>query len=266
MAGRLEGKVALVTGAGAVGEGWGNGKATAVLFAREGASVFAVDINPAAAEATREIIEGEGGKCVAHTADVTDAGEVEAMVAACVDAFGRIDILHNNVGGSAPGGPVEMSEEAWRTQMDHNLTHVFLTLKQVLPLMEGQGGGAVVNVSSQAGLRYTGKFHAAYDAAKAGLIHLTRTLAVHYGPKGIRLNTVIPGSIHTPLVEHRLAKQYSGGDLEKMFADDEATIPLRVRGDAWDVAFAALYLASDEAKFVTATEVLVDGGKTARCD
>ena len=112
MAGRLEDKVALVTGAGAVGEGWGNGKATAVLFAREGAHVFAVDIVPAAAEATRQIIEGEGGKCVAHTADVTDAGEVEAMVGACLAAFGRIDILHNNVGGSAPGGPVEMSEDA----------------------------------------------------------------------------------------------------------------------------------------------------------
>ena len=260
MTGRLKGKVALVTGAGSIAPGWGNGKATAVLFAREGARVFAVDIRRGAANETCRIIEKEGGTALPHQADVTKNASVKSMVAACLKAYGRIDILHNNVGGSEPGGPVDMPEEVWSRQIDYNLKSVFLTCKHVIPVMERQGGGAIVNVSSLAGIRYTGHYHAAYDAAKAGLMHFTRTLAVHYAPKGIRANTVVPGHVLTPLVKHRLAKQYRGGDLAKLVADRSRNIPMGRMGDAWDVAYAALYLASDEAKNTTGVDLVVDGG------
>ena len=226
MAGRLKDKVALVTGAGSIAPGWGNGKATAVLFAREGAQVFAVDKNPAAAKETRGLIADEGGTCVAHQADVTENGQVQAMVEACLEAFGRIDVLHNNVGGSVPGGPVDMPEEVWDQQITYNLKSVFLTCKHVIPVMERQGGGAIVNVSSLAGLRHTGHYHAAYEAAKAGMMHFTRTLAVEYGPKNIRANTVVPGHVLTPLVEHRLAKQYRGGNLDNLIAERSRDIPM----------------------------------------
>ena len=174
MPGRLQDKVVLVAGAGSVGPGWGNGKAAAVLFAREGAKVFAVDINGAAALETTEIIRGEGGTCDAQAADVTQADQVESMVQACLSRFRRIDILQNNVGGSAPGGPVEMSEEEWDAQIDFNLKGAFLTCKYVLPVMEKQGRGVIVNVASVSGIRYLGRTMAAYYAAKAGLIQFTR--------------------------------------------------------------------------------------------
>ena len=154
MPSRLHDKVALVSGAGCVAAGWGNGKATAALFAREGASVFAVDKNPSAAADTHRLIEEEGGVCESHQADVTRADQVEAMAKAYLERFGRIDILQNNVGGSAPGGPVEMSEQEWDAQLNLNLKSVFLTCKFVLPVMERQGRGAIVNVGSIAGLRY----------------------------------------------------------------------------------------------------------------
>ena len=266
MAGRLKDKVAMVTGAGSVAAGWGNGKATAVLFAREGANVLAVDIEADAAEETRRLIEGEGGTCQTWQADVTINRSVEAAVAACLKAFGRIDILHNNVGGSVPGGPVDMSEEVWDAQMAFNLKSVFLTCKHTIPVMERQGGGAIVNVASLAALRHTGHYHAAYEAAKAGLMHFTRTLAVQYAPKNIRANTVVPGHVLTPLVSHRLAKQYRGGDFDELIRQRSRDIPMGRMGDAWDVAYAALYLASDEAKNTTGIEIVVDGGVTAKCD
>ncbi len=266
MSGRLKDKVALVTGAGSIAPGWGNGKATAVLFAREGAKVFAVDKNPAAAEETQGLITDEGGISAAHQTDVTENEQVQAMIEACLETFGRIDILHNNVGGSVPGGPVDMPEEVWDQQIAYNLKSVFLTCKHVIPVMERQGGGAIVNVSSLAGLRHTGHYHAAYEAAKAGMMHFTRTLAVEYGPKNIRANTVVPGRVFTPLVEHRLAKQYRGGNLENLIEERSRDIPMGRMGDAWDVAYAALYLASDEAKNTTGIEIVVDGGVTVKCD
>ena len=153
---RLKDKVAIVTGAGSIGPGWGNGKATATLLARQGASVFLVDINAAAAEETRQIIAGEGSACAVHRCDMIIAAEVQEMVQACLARFGRIDILVNNVGGSAPGDPVSMAEEVWDQQIDMNLKTVFLGCKYVLPVMETQGKGAIVNLSSVAGLRNDG--------------------------------------------------------------------------------------------------------------
>ena len=266
MAGRLENKVAIVTGAGSVAEGWGNGKATAVVFAREGAKVLAVDINMEAAKETSVLIVDEGGIAIPYNADVTKSASVEAMIKACLDEFGRVDIVHNNVGGSVPGGPVDMSEEVFDQQITFNLKSVFLTCKHVIPVMERQGRGAIVNVSSLAGIRHTGHYHAAYEAAKAGMMQFTRTLAVEYAPKGIRANTVIPGHVLTPLVEHRLAKQYRGGDLQNLIDERSNGIPMGRMGDAWDVAYAALYLASDEAKNTTGIELICDGGVSLKCD
>ena len=264
MPSRLHDKVALVSGAGCVAEGWGNGKATAALFARQGASVFAVDKNAAAADDTRRVIEKEGGVCESHQADVTRADQVEAMTQACLERFGRIDILQNNVGGSAPGGPVEMSEQEWDAQLNLNLKSVFLTCKLILPVMERQGRGAIVNVGSIAGLRYLGRDMAAYYAAKGGLMQFTRALAMRYAKQGIRANCVIPGLMHTPLVAGRIADQYGSGDIEEMVRYRDAVCPTGKMGDAWDVAYASLFLASDEAKYVTATELVVDGGLSSK--
>ncbi|WP_407972862.1 SDR family NAD(P)-dependent oxidoreductase [Burkholderia pyrrocinia] len=264
--GRLQGKVAIVTGAGCVGPGWGNGRAVAALFAAAGAKIFAVDINmDAMVETVRRVTE-LGGDITAHTCDVTNSAAVEAMVDACRATYGRVDILVNNVGGSAAGGPVALSEEAWDKQVAFNLKSVYLTCKHVLPVMEQQGTGAIVNTASTSGIRWTGSAQVAYAACKAGVIQLSKVVAVEYAKKGIRVNTVVPGQLHTPMVEARLAGQRSGGNVDKLLESRLARIPLGFMGDGRDTANAALFLASDEARFVTGTEIVVDGGMTARCD
>lgn len=260
----LAGKVAIVTGAGSVGPGWGNGKATAVLLARRGAKLFAIDINLEAANETRGIIEQESGTCIAHRCDMTAAREVKAAVNACVERFGCIDILVNNVGGSTPGDPVTMTEETWDAQVDLNLKTTFLGCKYVLPVMEAQGSGAIVNNSSVAGLRnHLGRSHVAYSATKAGVIALSRATALVYAKKGIRCNTVVPGLMHTPLVEQRLARQLGCQDVAALIAHRHSLVPMGRMGDAWDVAHAVLFLVSDEARYITATEIVVDGGLIA---
>jgi NAD(P)-dependent dehydrogenase (short-subunit alcohol dehydrogenase family) len=264
------GKVAIVAGAGSVGPTdsaiWGNGKTTAVLLARQGAAVFLLDINAEAMQATQAIIESEGGICVTHRCDMTIAAEVQAMVQACLDRFKRIDILVNNVGGSAPGDPVSMTEEIWDRQIAFNLKTAFLGCKFVLPVMVGQGKGAIVNIASVAGMRndfLSGRSHVGYSAAKAGVIQLSRSVAGSYAKQGIRVNTVVPGLMHTPLVEYRLAGTVGGNDAQRLIDARHAAVPMGHMGDAWDVAHAVLFLASDEARFVTATEIVVDGGSTA---
>jgi NAD(P)-dependent dehydrogenase (short-subunit alcohol dehydrogenase family) len=262
MGSRLKDKVAIVSGAGSVGPGWGNGRATVARFVEEGAKVFAVDRSAAALEET--LAKAPGAKT--HICDVTDGKAVAAMVSACVEKFGRVDILVNNVGGSAPGGPVEMSEEVFDAQVDFNLKSVFLGCKYVLPLMEKQGGGAIVNIASASGIRWSGSAQVAYAATKAGVIQLSRVVAVQYAPKGIRVNTVVPGQLHTPMVETRLAKQRAGGDVEALLKSRARRIPLGWAGDGRDTANAVLFLASDEARFITGAEIVVDGGMTVRCD
>ena len=266
MSGRLQGRIAIVTGAGSVGPGWGNGRATCVRFAEEGAQIFAVDRNPASTAETVERVRAAGGDIVVHQCDVTDNAAVAATVEACLARFGRIDVLVNNVGGSAAGGPVEMSEEVWDAQVDFNLKSVFLTCKHVLPAMERQKKGAIVNVASTSGIRFTGAFQVGYAATKAAVIQLSRVVAVQYADKGIRVNTVVPGQLHTPMVEARLAKQRAGGDVEALLKQRVARIPQGFMGDGRDTANAALFLASDEARFVTGTEIIVDGGMSVRCD
>ncbi len=266
MSGRLQDRIAIVTGAGCVGPGWGNGRATAVRFAEEGARIFAVDRNLDSVAETVARVKAVGGEIVVQHCDVTDNASVAAMVKACVERFGRIDVLVNNVGGSAHGGPVEMSEEVWDAQVDYNLKSVFLTCKHVLPVMEKQKAGAIVNVASTSGIRFTGAFQVGYAATKAGVIQLSRVVAVQYAGKGIRVNTVVPGQLHTPMVEVRLAKQRAGGDIEALLKQRLDRIPAGFMGDGHDTANAALFLASDEARFVTGTEIVVDGGMTVRCD
>jgi NAD(P)-dependent dehydrogenase (short-subunit alcohol dehydrogenase family) len=263
-------KIAIVTGAGSVGPSgskiWGNGKATAVLLARQGAKLFLVDVNDEAVAETKTIIEAEGGIAVTHHCDMMNSADVQEMVQACVNRFKRIDILVNNVGGSAPGDPVSMTEEVWDRQIDFNLKTAFLGCKHVLPVMVEQGKGAIVNVASVAGLRndfLSGRSHVGYSASKAGVIQLSRSVAGTYAQKGIRVNTVVPGLMHTPLVEYRLARTVGGNDAQKLIDARHAAVPMGHMGDAWDVAHAVLFLASDEARFITATEIVVDGGSTA---
>jgi NAD(P)-dependent dehydrogenase (short-subunit alcohol dehydrogenase family) len=262
----LDGKVALVTGCGSQAEGWGNGKAIAVTFARQGAAVFGVDRDAAAAEETRRIVTGEGGTLLVGVGDVTDKATVDGLVAECVARLGRIDILVNNVGLSLPGDPATMSEDTWDSQMDTNLKSAFLCCKAVLPIMEAQGKGAIVSIASTAGIRYTGKAQAGYAAAKAGLIQFSKVVAIDYARRGVRLNCVLPGLMNTPLVE-KIARDFAsaetGMDREAFFRRRHEQVPIGHMGEAWDVANAALFLASDEAKYITGTEILVDGGLCA---
>jgi NAD(P)-dependent dehydrogenase (short-subunit alcohol dehydrogenase family) len=264
MCGRLKDKVAIVTGAGSIGPGWGNGKATAVLFAREGAKVFAVDLNLSAAEETKRIIDQEGGMCSVHQGDVTKSGEVKAFVERCMEIYGRIDILMNNVGIVESGGPVEISEENWDRLIDVNLKSMFLTCKYCLPVMEKQGYGAIVNISSIGGLRFSGYPSVSYNASKGGINQLTQNVAVQYAAKGIRANCVLPGLMNTPMIREPLKKYYAGGDIDKMIEIRNQQCPMKRMGDAWDVAYAALFLASDEAKYITGANLVVDGGITCK--
>ena len=255
-AGRFAGKAMVVTGAAQ-----GIGRMVALRAAAEGAKVLLVDradfVDNVAAEA-----EGE-----AHgfSADLeTHEGAVAAMAAAA-ELFGGIDILINNVGGSAAGGPVEMEEEVWDVQIDTNLKSVFLTCKHVLPIMEKQGGGAIVNMASTSGIRWTGSAQVAYAASKAAVIQFSKVVAVQYAARGVRVNTVVPGQMHTPMVEVRLAGQRTGGDVEALIKQRVARIPMGFAGDGRDTANAVMFLASDEARFITGTELVVDGGMSVRC-
>ncbi len=268
-AGRVAGKAVLVTGAGSIGPGWGNGKAAAVLYAREGARVLCVDNRLAAAEETRGIVADEGGTAIADRADVTAAADIAAMVAACIDAFGRIDILHNNVGGSGPGAALmDVELDDWNDTLARNVTGAFLAMKAAIPHMEAQGGGAIVNISSIAGLTHIGVPSTAYSAAKGALNQLTKNIAIQYAAKNIRANCVAPGLMNTPFilrekdgVPNHIRKGYATP--EEYHAARAASVPMRRMGDAWDVAKAALFLASDDAAYITGQCLVVDGGMTA---
>ncbi len=256
----------MVVGAGSIGPGWGNGKATAVTFAREGAQVFCVDRNAAAAEETRQIIAGEGGTATAHTADVSKAAEVEAMVAACIKAYGRIDVLDNNVGIAEVGSVVDVAEAEWDRVFAVNLKSAFLSMKHVIPIMVKQGGGSIINISSIASIRHVGISYVSYNASKAAMNQMTRSTAVEFASKHVRVNAILPGLMKTPMVEHSagLAQSYAGGDVQAMWRARDAQVPMGYMGDGFDVANAALFLASDESKYVTGIELVVDGGITCK--
>ncbi|WP_282608033.1 SDR family NAD(P)-dependent oxidoreductase [Pelagibius sp. Alg239-R121] len=264
MGDRLKGRVAIVVGAGSSGPGWGNGKAAAVLFAREGAKVLCVDINEASAQETARIIADEGHEAAAVQADVTQSDQVSDVVSDCAGRWGSIDILQNNVGILDSSGPVELSESEWDKVIAVNLKPMFLTCKYVLPVMERQGRGAIVNVGSIAGSRWLGVPYITYSTTKGAIPPFTRSIALQYAAKGIRANSVLPGLMNTPMIQEPLKDAYADGDIDKMIAIRDAQCPMGHMGDAWDVAMASLFLASDEARYITGTELVVDGGITAK--
>lgn len=265
MAGRLQGKVAIVCGAGSTpGETLGNGRATALLFAREGARVMLVDRDAASAQETLRQIAALGGAAFAHEADVSREDDCRRIAETCLAREGRIDVLHNNVGVGTLGGPVETSEAEWDRVLDTNLKSVFLTCKHVLPAMERQGAGAIVNVSSVGAVRFSEAYPlAAYGASKGGVNALTRAIAMQYAQKGVRANAIMPGLIETPMAVDEPARRL-GIERARFARVRSESVPMRRMGEAWDVAYAALFLASDEAKYVTGVVLAVDGGLTCK--
>jgi NAD(P)-dependent dehydrogenase (short-subunit alcohol dehydrogenase family) len=261
---RLKDKVAVVIGAGSSGPGWGNGKAAAVLYAREGAKVVAVDLKREAAEETAAIIASEGRTARAVAADAVDRADVERVVRVALEAFGRIDVLHNNVGIVQVGGVEEIEERDWDRVMAVNVKSIYLACKAVAPLMAAQGKGAIVNVSSIASLRYLGYPAVSYCASKGAVNQLTQSIALQYAAKGVRANAILPGLMDTPMIREPLKGAYGAGGVEEMVRRRDAMCPTGKMGDAWDVAHAALFLASDEAKYVNGVQLVVDGGLTCK--
>jgi NAD(P)-dependent dehydrogenase (short-subunit alcohol dehydrogenase family) len=251
MAGRLKDKVAIVTGAGSRGPGIGNGKATAILFAREGAKVLCVDVDIARAQETVGQIEKEGGTAEAFAADVTRAADCKAMVERAATRWGGLDILHNNVGVESRLDLMETTEQEWDRVMAIDLKSMLLTTQAAVPAMEKRGGGAITCVSSIAAL--VGHGRTAYAAAKAGVIGFVTSVAVQLGPKGIRVNGIAPGQVWTPMVE-RLGAE--ARERRKRAA------PLGTEGNGWDVGWGAVYLASDEARWVSGHILVIDAGLT----
>jgi NAD(P)-dependent dehydrogenase (short-subunit alcohol dehydrogenase family) len=259
MVGRLEGKVAIIMGAGsAPGAGTGTGKAMAILFAREGAKVLAVDRFAAAVAITKDIIIGEGGTCATYIADVTIAADVEGTIQYCLERFGVIDILVNNIGVGTVAGLIDTSEEEWDRVMSINVKSVFLSCKSALPHMVKRKQGAIVNVSSTMSIR-VGIPLAVYAASKAAVNQLTRVVAMAHVRDGIRSNAVLPGVIDTPMANSMMMDHF--GDLDTVRKERSKLSPTGIQGEPWDIAYAALYLASPEAKFVNGIELIVDGGQ-----
>jgi NAD(P)-dependent dehydrogenase (short-subunit alcohol dehydrogenase family) len=247
---RLNGKVAVVTGAGAEGDEIGIGRAIAYVLAREGAAVVCGDLDPVRAEATAAQITAEGGRALAVAGDVSLPASCAQLVDAAAEHFGRLDILVNNVGISAPATLASISLEQWNQTLATNLTSAMLMSKAAVPVMAAAGGGAIVNISSLAGMRAMGAI--AYGPSKAAMAQLSREIGVLHGRQGIRVNTVAPGHVMTP---HAMSK------LPASMREERRKVgPLGIEGDAWDVALAVLFLVSDEARFINGVELAVDGG------
>jgi len=264
MAGRLAGKAAIVTGAGSVGPGWGNGKATAVLFAREGAQVFGVDRNMAALDETAAIVASEGGRFAAHAADVTKETEVKALVARCLETYGHVDVLHNNVGITDQHTVVETSEEDWDQVMDVNLKSMFLMCKHVIPHMERAGGGSIVNISSISAVRHNQRPFIAYYSSKAGILGFTRGVALDHAKSRIRCNAILPGMMNTPMMIEPAKARMNPAEMAAWMKDRDGKVPYGRAGTGWDVARAALFFASEDSDYVTGQSLVVDGGVTCK--
>ncbi len=256
---RLDGKVAIVTGAGSRAAGIGNGRATAILFAREGARVLLVDQSEPAAAATLEAIKAEGGVAAVFAADVTRADDCRGMVDEAVRLWGRLDILDNNVGIGGAGSVVQVAEDEWDRVMTVNVKSMMLASKFAIPAMIAPGpgkeasGGAVINISSISALRPRGL--TPYSASKGAVIALTRAMAIDHAKDGIRVNCIAPGPVYTPMV-------YAGGMTEELRDRRRLASPLAIEGSGWDIGYAALFLASDEARYITGVVLPVDGGVT----
>ena len=249
----LSGKVALVTGGGAVGDGIGNGRAAAILLARAGTRVVVVDRDGGLAKRTVEMISEAGGEAIALEADVTRPADCAAMVQAALERFGRLDFLDNNVGIGSRGSVVDLAEDEWRRVMQVNVETMFLAAKHAIPAMRRAGGGAIVNVSSISALRPRGL--TAYTASKGAVIALTRAMAVDHGLEGIRVNCVAPGPVYTPMV-------YAGGMTPAARERRRTASALQREGTGWDIGHAVRFLLSDHARYITGQTLVVDGGTT----
>jgi NAD(P)-dependent dehydrogenase (short-subunit alcohol dehydrogenase family) len=261
---RLKDRVAIVVGAGQTpGDTIGNGRATAILFAREGARVVLVDHNYQSALETQALIEAEGGTCFSYKADVTRHEECAGFVRSAVEAYGRVDVLHNNVGiGGGDDEILSLTEASWDRIMSVNLKGMFLSCRSVLPVMKEQRSGSIINISSIAAICSTGIV--AYKTSKAGVNALTHQIALENAKYNIRANAIMPGLMNTPMAIEGISKA-RGVPKEDLIRQRNASVPLGGKmGTAWDVAYAALFLASDEAKFITAVMLPVDGGQSAR--
>ncbi|MBJ3777419.1 SDR family NAD(P)-dependent oxidoreductase [Acuticoccus mangrovi] len=257
---RLSGKRVVVFGAGSVGPGWGNGKAAAVVFAREGAKVVAVDVNEAAAKETVDIIVGEGGEAVAVAADVRREEDVARVVDLAETRFGGLDVVHYNVGVSRPGGVEETSLDDWSAVFAINVDAALLAARAALPAMRRAGGGAFVFISSVAAVASGGYAYVSYEASKAALNRLSQTIAVAHAAEGIRSNVIMPGLIDTPHVAAMIAGRATAA--QDLAARRAAAPPMKRQGSAFDVAHAAAFLASDAARYITGVALPVDGGLT----
>jgi NAD(P)-dependent dehydrogenase (short-subunit alcohol dehydrogenase family) len=260
---RLEGKVAIVVGAGQTpGETIGNGRATSILFAREGARVMLVDRDVDSARETEKLIAEEGGEAFSIEADVTREEDAASLAKACVDQFGRIDILHNNVGiGANDANAIKLAEDVWDRIIDVNLKSMFLTCKHVLPVMREQGSGCIINISSVASIASIPML--AYKVSKAGVNALTQQIAMANAKHGVRCNAILPGLMNTPMAIEAWVSL--GAEREEIVKARDSQVPLGGKqGTAWDVAHAALFLASDEAKFITGVLLPVDGGQSIK--
>ena len=260
MAGRLENKVCLLLGGGSSSPEGGpsNGQAVALTFAREGAKVAVVDMHLEAAQETARQIAAQGGEALALRADVSRHADVQAVVAETVKHYGRIDILYNNVGIEFCGGVVATPEAEWDRVHDVNLKSVFLACKEVVPLMSKQGKGVILNVSSTASLRWAPTEYIAYQSSKAGLNHMSRVMARQYAANGIRCNVIVPGMMDTPHIR-TLYRDKTAEEFAAILAERDARCPMGRQGTCWDVANAALFLASDEASYVSGVLLPVDG-------
>jgi NAD(P)-dependent dehydrogenase (short-subunit alcohol dehydrogenase family) len=267
---RYKGKVVIVTGAGSVPgpvgrDLVGNGKAAAILYAAEGAKVVVVDVNRNAADETRQVIEALGGICSVFQADVTKASDCEAMVEYCIATYGRIDVLHNNVGIMTPhqAGILQSLEEDWDLVMNVNVKSIYLTSKAVIPKMLEGGGGCILTTSAIAAVSHGMPDIFIYGVSKAAVNTLTKCLAAEFAGKGIRVNCVMPGLIDSPVIYQEHGQKRYGGDIEGMTKDRNRMVPMKRVGSTWDVARTALFLNSEDASYITGQIVAVDGGLTA---